>query len=176
MRLPIERIINRRGLLRFRTGSAIGVGVVHANTPSPIGGPAAKEQIQPGEISAQKNAFATDSITTTSTTFTDATDMSVTLTAVSDNTLVLILFDGIVDDNGSGAGVITIILDIDDSDQAATEREYDTPNASASQHAGFHFLDATPTAASHTYKTQWKTDSNTGRMKKRGITAIELRR
>lgn len=100
-------------------------------------------------------------ITTTSTSFTDATGLSVTMTTNGGN--VLCLFTGCVNISGAGGTVINIDLALDGTRQGGTD------GLLVLQYSGVLTYNATlayiitgVSAGAHTIKVQWKQNSATG--------------
>lgn len=112
---------------------------------------------------------------TTSATYVDITDMSVTMTTTGNP--VLIIYSGSFDLNTTAD--MSIILDIDGSDQTESERQFAAvaEESGAARMSNIVWL-TTPTAAEHIIKAQQKvsggaTLTNTGVL--RTLTVVELK-
>lgn len=104
------------------------------------------------------------SLSTTSTSFTDATGLSITMSTGAKRCLVG--FTGVVYHNSNAQGIY-IQLDIDGTDMGGTYGlvgEYTLTGASDLHNASFVYLTDTLTAASHTFKIQWRVTSGTGNL------------
>jgi hypothetical protein len=109
-----------------------------------------------GGVSGGQSATATitGDITTTSTSFTDATGLTVTITTTGGD--VLVWFSGAV--SIGSAAEIDVTLNVDGSAQGGTRGLAWTNFSSASNPVTISFVwrVAAPSAGSHTYKIQWK--------------------
>ena len=101
-------------------------------------------------------ALATQ-ITTTSTSFTDATGLSVTMTTSGGN--VMCIFTGCVSSNGANQTILT--LDVDGTDQGATDGLISVTANSIATNASFVYVVTGLSAASHTIKIQWRANAGT---------------
>ena len=101
---------------------------------------------------------ATSGPTTTSTSYVDLTDITVTITTGANP--VLILFSGDFASTSAG-GNIYVIIEIDGVDQADSERTISIDNVNYQYSVATTWL-TTATAGSHTFKIQWKVSGGTG--------------
>lgn len=96
-------------------------------------------------------------ITTTSTSFTDATGLSVTMTTSGGN--VMCLFTGCVSNSGANQTILT--LDADGDAQGATDGLMTVTANAVSTSASFVYVITGLSAASHTFKIRWRVNSGT---------------
>ena len=96
-------------------------------------------------------------LTTTSTSFVDATSLSVTITTAAVRCLVI--FSGNAKNDGANNTAFT--LDIDAANQGGTYGLSIVDNTGGVP-CGFTFLTGVLSAASHTFKVQWRVDAGTG--------------
>lgn len=103
-------------------------------------------------------ATGVSSHSTTSTTFIDLNDMSVTTTTGANN--VLIIFSGTFS-NTSAVEDIRVILDIDGGTKASTERLINVAGANYHESISFSWVELM-TEGTHTFKIQWRVSGGTG--------------
>jgi hypothetical protein len=117
-------------------------------------------------------AIGTDSINTSSATFVDMTNMSITITTTGGNCLVL--FSAPIDNNGKNLAQIRIVID---STVLQTQEIY-FPLENKDYACSITGLATSVAAGSHTFKVQWLTSAGTvtqyGNAFKRNLTVIEL--
>ena len=100
-------------------------------------------------------------VTTTSTTLVDLTGASITVTSVGANPS-LVCFAGNTSNNDAG-GRSDMVIDVDGTDYGGTEGfSFEAAVANELLNASFCIQTAALTAASHTYKVQWKVNIVTG--------------
>jgi hypothetical protein len=103
-------------------------------------------------------ATLTTQLTTTSTSFTDATGLSVTMTTSGGN--VMCVFNASVGNNGASQNIFT--LDVDGTDQGATDGLLSVTASAIAANASFVYVVTGLSAASHTIKVQWRVSGGTG--------------
>lgn len=115
----------------------------------------------------------TSSPTTTSTSYVDLTDMSITITTGASP--VLILFSGSFRNSASGNRNFAII-DIDGTNKTESQRCAETSTAGFEDVISTSWIENV-SAGSHTFKIEWKTDSGTATAQEteRTLQVIELR-
>ncbi len=113
-----------------------------------------------GIVQVSKVALTSGDLTTTSTTFTDATGLTTTITTGAHR--VVVIFSGSGHNSGA-ANNIAVDVAIDGTRQGQTYGLVVASNASGdNNNLGFMYLSAALTAASHTIKIQWRVDGTTG--------------
>ncbi len=115
-----------------------------------------------GILQVSKVSITSGDLTTTSTSFTDATGLTTTITTGAHRCVVFFSATG----HNSGAGNnVAIDLAIDGTLQGQTYglMVHSGP-ANNNGNFGFAYLTAALTAASHTFKIQWRVDATTGTM------------
>lgn len=110
---------------------------------------------------------------TSSTSPVDLNDMSITFTPSHANNPVLVMFSCYAT-HATVGGKIEVILDVDGSDEATTQR-IDTISNNAEGATVFFQHYATYSKASHTFKVQFETDSGTVTVQDRAMTIIEFK-
>lgn len=114
-----------------------------------------------GEFTETSTATRTaGDLTTTSTTWVDATSMSVTITTAAVRCLVFV--SGSCGHTGSGSTALDI--DIDGSRQGQTFGLAIVSPAGVIVPIGITYLTGVLSAASHTFKLQWRVDAGTGQL------------
>lgn len=114
-------------------------------------------------------ASASDQVQTTSSTYVDLANMSVTA-AVSG--LYLILFNAVTSNTNSGQGQF-FIINVNGTDLANSERSHVTTSAGAD--ATIMLQIVAEVLAGQVIKIRWRRTANTGRCTRRTITAIKIR-
>lgn len=101
-------------------------------------------------------------LTTASTSFVDATSLTVTLTTAAVRCMVIFSATGQTD---FGAGNIAVDLAIDGTRQGGSYGLIVcSPEANAATNLSFTFLTGVLSAASHTFKIQWRVDGGNGKI------------
>lgn len=109
-----------------------------------------------GALQADKVSRTSGDLSTTSTSFVDATGMSITMTTGARRVLVGVIAKGYVGTNGE---YIELDIDIDGAGQGGTRGLAGARIATASSNQvnlSFTYLSDVLTAASHTIKLRWK--------------------
>lgn len=137
-------------------------GGIYARSSNSVVGPFGSS----GGFSGQQDRVVrtAGSLSTTSTSFVDATGLSITMTTGAKRCLVS--FIGYVYHGSNQAGIY-IQLDIDGTDQGGTfglAGETTISGGNDAHNASFTYLTDVLTAASHTFKIQWRVTSGTGNM------------
>jgi len=109
-------------------------------------------------LASDKVTLTSGNLSTASTTFIDATSMSVTITTSARRCLVIVSAVGSV----NTAGNIALDIDIDGSLQGGAYGLMHSKSNNDAQNVSFSYLTAVLTAASHTFKLQWRVDAQTG--------------
>ena len=107
-------------------------------------------------------ASITTDITETSTSFVDATGLTITFTTVGDT--VVIGFVGTVSNSGSGATRTTFTLDVDGVDEGGSEGLIQVNQKGAADgesNVSFTWRITGLSIASHTFKIEWKVSAGT---------------
>lgn len=116
-----------------------------------------------GALQADKVVRTAGDLTTSSTSFVDATGMSITMTTGANRVLIGVIAIGAVNTNQE---YIELTIDVDGTPQGGTRgltRARFSTAAQDNRNLSFTYLTDTLTAASHTFKLQWKVvNGNTG--------------
>lgn len=115
---------------------------------------------------------ATGTTTTTSSTYGDLSDITLTFTPSHASNPILIMFSCDLVHSGAGEN-ISVILDIG-GNVAETARTVTSPNVNKENAVSFQYY-TTLAASSQTVKVQWKTTSATATCRARALTVIEFK-
>ena len=110
-------------------------------------------------------ASITTDITTTSTSFEDATGLTITFTIAGDS--VLLGFVAAISNSSGPTSLTTLTIDIDGTDEGGTEGIMQTESkgqANSPGDASFTWRKTGLSSASHTFKMEWKVSGNTSTM------------
>jgi hypothetical protein len=105
--------------------------------------------------------------TTTSTSFTDVTNASVTLTTAAVRCMVMV---SVMANNSNAGQLVAFDVAIDGTRYANTTNGMAYMIGTARSHIAFTFFTDVLTAASHTIKLQWRVSANTGGMSQQSTT------
>lgn len=117
-----------------------------------------------GAVAAKGASTIVADFTTTSTTFTNVTDLASTITTTGGR--ILIIFSGVLSNANAGAGSF-LTATVDGTNQGGTNglSQIETNSADAAENGSFMFLTAALSAASHTFQMQIRADSGTAKLR-----------
>lgn len=144
------------GTLGVTGVATVAKGSLLASSDAPTTDPMiANKKYIDDALGQSSQAVGTDDISTTSTTFADMADMSITITTKGGN--VLLMFCGTFQGAGSSED-LSVCFDIDGTPTAGL---ISATNIAADRTQSMQWLKTSLSAASHTFKVQWKTGSGT---------------
>lgn len=125
------------------------------------------------DLQSGKVKLTTSDLTTTSTSFVDATGASVTITTGARKCLVAVVA---VATNSSAGNGVYLDIDIDGSRQGGTAGlvESDPQSVSTMENLSFTYITDALTAASHTFKIQWRVSAGTGTLRRSTTSPLVL--